>query len=316
MSSCRPGAFGTAFLFALGLSAAAAVASPEWRPADVAVGRGDPPEDVGELLGVSRLDLAGGEGFGGLSAILWRGDDDLLLASDRGWLLQARASLGVDGRLLGIADGRRRRLPLPGGWSRDVEGLAASAGNLLVSVEEAPHVIRFAGPVEAPSEVTSYLTQDGFGFERNRGFEALTDLAGDGWLAIAETAWVDGHLAVTRDGRRYRYRSADGFAPTGADREGEVIVVLERRLSVLGGWQARLACLDARDLGDGGVLAPVELARLNGRHGIDNMEGVALHRRGDDLDILLVSDDNLSPLQRTVLLHYRWPDGASGGCRP
>jgi hypothetical protein len=40
---------------------------------------------------------------------------------------------------------------------------------------------------------------------------------------------------------------------------------------------------------------------------IDNMEGLAVHRAGDGATVLtLISDDNFSPLQRTVLLQFTW----------
>ena len=302
--------FGLVFL-AMGLSSVAVV-----RAADVLVTAGEAPPSGGALEGLARLELAGSDHVGGLSAALLLDDDRLMLASDRGWLLEARMRFGAGGRLVDLVDWRRSRPPLPAGWSRDLEGLAASEGNLLLSVEEPPHVIRFEGAVDAPERVASYLTWDSFGFEANRGFEALVDLPDGGWLAIAETAWAEGHTAVTRDGRRFRYQAADGFAPTGADRVGARIFVLERRVSMLGGWQARVACLDLAALGRAGLLAPVELARLDANAGIDNMEGIVALARGDDVDLLLVSDDNQSPFQQSLVLHYRWTPPASGGCGP
>jgi hypothetical protein len=51
---------------------------------------------------------------------------------------------------------------------------------------------------------------------------------------------------------------------------------------------------------DGRVLIVAELA-----HQIDNMEGIAVHRnaRGDTI-ITVVSDDNFSVIQRTLLLQF------------
>jgi hypothetical protein len=37
---------------------------------------------------------------------------------------------------------------------------------------------------------------------------------------------------------------------------------------------------------------------------IDNMEGLAVHRSDGQTVLTLVSDDNLSPLQRTLLLQF------------
>jgi hypothetical protein len=35
------------------------------------------------------------------------------------------------------------------------------------------------------------------------------------------------------------------------------------------------------------------------------MEGIAAHRAGEDTVLTLVSDDNFSPIQRTLLLQFR-----------
>jgi hypothetical protein len=42
---------------------------------------------------------------------------------------------------------------------------------------------------------------------------------------------------------------------------------------------------------------------------IDNMEGISVHRAADGATVLtLISDDNFSPLQRTVLLQFALND--------
>lgn len=275
-----------------------------------------PPPASGPLVGLARLEVPGGQGIGGLSGLLWLETDELLLASDRGRVFRAVLERDDDGTLSGLVAWSPVDLPLPPGWSRDLEGLAVSDGDLLVSVEEPPHVIRFDGAVRAPLRVEGYLTWDDLGFRKNKGIEALTDLEGGGWLAIAETRGAEGHLVLTRDGRRFVYAAPVGFAPTAADRAGDRLFVLERRVSLFGGWQARLTCFEAASLDAAAMVVPEELARFGSEHEIDNMEALGVRRRGDDLEFLLVSDDNLSVLQRTLVLHYLWPGAASGGCRP
>ncbi len=280
---------------------------------DVSVNRLAVPPASGSLLGAAALEIVGGQGIGGLSSVLTLGDDRLLFASDRGRLFQAILVRGEGRGITGVAGWREIDLPLPSGWSQDFEGLAVSEGNLLVSVEEPPYVIRFEGSTLEPERVASYMTWDDLGFSGNRGFEAITDLPDGAWLAIAESLGELGYAAYTREGRRLTYIAAEGYAPTGADRYGDRLFIVERRLSLLGGWQARVACLDLAAL-EQDVLQPVEIARFDVSHGIDNLEGLAVQVRDDDLEFLLISDDNQSPLQRTVLLHYRLPGGASGGC--
>lgn len=275
---------------------------------------GTPPPNSDELVGLARLEIARGQGVGGLSGLIWQADDVLTFASDRGHLYAARLLRDAQGRAAGLADWREHEIELAGGWSDDFEGLAESDGNLVVSVEERPYVMRFSGSTASPGPVQSYLSLEWLGLPTNQGFEALTDLPDDGWLTFQEGREPLGHPTRTRGGQTTHYRAADGYAPTGADRDGDRIIVLERRLSLMGGWQARVSCITVDDLVEAVLVVPREIARLGILDGIDNLEGIAVRRRGDDLEMLLVSDDNMSALQRTLLLHYVWPDGGSGGC--
>jgi hypothetical protein len=276
----------------------------------------EPLRDLGPLEGLSRLVVEGPDAPGGLSGVLWDGHDRLIFVSDRGRLFTAAVRRDERGALADLADWTTHRPPFAGGRS-DFEGLAVSEGQLLISVELPPHVLRFAGPLARPERLVSYFTRDDLGLATNAGFEALVDLPGDDWLAVAETRGEDGqHIAYTRARERLAYRTAEGFAPTGADRVGTRLVFVERQVSLLGGWEARLTCLDVAAVGPGAVLEPVVLARLGFADGIDNMEGVAVRVDGEDLELVLVSDDNMVAFQRTLVLHYRWSGAASGGCEP
>jgi hypothetical protein len=299
-------------LFAFGLSTLGIASAAAMEVATVR----EPLRDVGPFDGLVRLVLEGPDAPGGLSGVLWDGGDRLLFVSDRGRLFSAAARRDEAGALADLVDWTSHRPPYPGGRS-DLEGLAVSEGQLLVSVELRPYVMRFEGPLARPERMVSYFTRDRLGFPNNAGFEALVDLPGDGWLAVAESRGEDGaHVAYTRDRRRLSYRTGEGFAPTGADRLGGRLFFVERRVSLLSGWQARITCVDVAAVGAGAVLEPVVLADLGFADGIDNMEGIAVRADGRDLELVLVSDDNMMPFQRTLVLHYRWPGAASGGCGP
>ena len=98
--------------------------------------------------------------------------------------------------------------------------------------------------------------------------------------------------------------------PTGADRAGDQVIVLERRLSLLGGLEARLASFDVALLREGAVVEGQELARLGTDSIAENFEGVAAAAAGDgQTAIYILADDNFVPLQRTVLLQFFWRDG-------
>jgi hypothetical protein len=50
---------------------------------------------------------------------------------------------------------------------------------------------------------------------------------------------------------------------------------------------------------DGPVLIEADLG-----HEIDNMEGLAVHQEGGRTILTIISDDNFSPWQRTLLLEF------------
>jgi hypothetical protein len=208
---------------------------------------------------------------------------------------------------------------LPPSWSSDIEGMALVEGNLLISTEGGSRgpdrLIRFDG-TSLPAPIVDSVDLRALDLGANRGLEALVDLPDGGWFAVAETRRNDGFVALDDAGHVYRYFADDGFVPTGADRVEDRIILVERSLGILSGWRARVVCLALAGMEPGAELRPVVLARLGGGTRIDNMEGIAVWPRGDDLEVLLVSDDNFAAPQRTLLLHYRWLGGASGGCGP
>ena len=143
---------------------------------------------------------------------------------------------------------------------------------------------------------------------RNEGIEALTRLANGRLLALTEglrasggtTGWVG-------SGRRWStvtWRTGGGFRPTGAATlpDGDVLV-LERRILPPG---ARVRLLKSADIAEGAALEGKEIARFEGALTVDNMEGIDACRgdAGETL-VYLVSDDNYSFLQRTLLLMFR-----------
>ena len=156
----------------------------------------------------------------------------------------------------------------------------------------------------------------------NGGIEALAALPDGRILAIEEgddngvrerRAWIaSADLRKRGDWQPLTYRAAPRFRPTAAAAlpDGGVLV-LERRVSLLGGWAARIAHVPAESLRGGATMDGVELARLEPPLLTDNFEGMAV-RPGPDGDTLvyIVSDDNRSPLQRTYLAMFAIPTGA------
>jgi hypothetical protein len=86
---------------------------------------------------------------------------------------------------------------------------------------------------------------------------------------------------------------------------GGDLLILERRYSILRGVAIRirriaLASIKPEALVDGPVMLEADMG-----YQIDNMEGLSVHIGAGGTTVLtLISDDNFSPLQRTLLLQF------------
>ena len=152
----------------------------------------------------------------------------------------------------------------------------------------------------------------------NAGIEALSTLDPFRFLALSEGLEVGGGYAglllAQKKARPLVYEAATGFRATGADRLGNLVLTLERRVGILSGWQALVRAVDARNpAGADGTIAPRTLAHLRPPLRLDNFEALAMRWRDvGEVAVALLSDDNFSPLQETLLLELMLdlPDGA------
>jgi hypothetical protein len=271
------------------------------------------PSAMGVLELESALVLSSSDPeFGGLSG-LWLSPDSvrLIAASDRGVLWTATLTHGERGRLSGAAGWRKvapGRVSGDSADESDAESLADDgAGGLMIAYEGEHRLRRLplddldAEPAIVPAPG---LPED---FENN-GIEALVGLPDGSLLALSEgardhdgnfTAWLIRGERIEELG----YVPGGNFVPTGADRLDDVLFVVERQLSLLGGFVSRIVAFPVDEAFPGARLRGIELARLQRPPFGDNFEGIAARRAADGrIDLYLVSDDNFFPLQQTVLL--------------
>jgi hypothetical protein len=198
---------------------------------------------------------------------------------------------------------------LDGKANQDAESMARLPdGSLLVGFEQRHRVLRYeslAGPAQA------WPTPPGLeGAPRNGGLEAMTALADGRVLALTEELEASGQLAAwlwDKDGwAPLRYRAEGDPRPAGAALlpDGDVVVI-ERSYSPLTGVTARLRRIRAAQIAPGALLEGELLAELKRPLTVDNFEAIeALRGPGGETLLLLLSDDNFNPLQRTLLLLF------------
>lgn len=272
---------------------------------------------VGELVYAGGLVLTarGTSRLGGLSG-LDGGEAGFVAVTDAGDLVRFRARLDADGRLTGVMGASIEGLADESGASLsgrkaegDAEGLVRlEGGGLIVSFEQRHRVVAYAPDGRAsalPAPPTGTLGDN------------------EGWEALAETGGSPGALLVGSEGGRLWRCGADGdegeacrelplargfgdeFRLTGLDRvEGERFVGVFRAFDPLRGPRVVVAELAP----DGAGFRARELARLVPPLTVDNIEAVAVvpGRAPGAMRLYLLSDNNFSPKQRTLLLAFDW----------
>ncbi len=330
------GAMGTALLTVPAPSGAAAKPAVPGAPVDITIrsfpiNTFAPSEPTKTAFG--RLEYLGGlelqsdyRGFGGISSVRTDAAGQRLTAiTDNGqWLtaridMEGRKPAGLSqARMAAILGPNGRPLADTGNW--DVESLWIEGGTAYVGVERTHRIFRFdtfgrdgLTARGAPSPVPMGDRR----LPSNRGIEALgvlqrpSPLAGT-LIAISERGLNDqgdirGFLFTSPPREFFVKRTNDfditdlAFLPNGD------LLILERWFSVWRGLGVRIRRIDSANIRPGATIdGPIVMsADLSAQ--IDNMEGLAVHRDGNgDTILTLMSDNNFSFLQRTLLLQFAY----------
>lgn len=282
----------------------------------------------GHLLFRGGLDLRSTEGrFGGFSS-LWRSPDGrhLVSVADNAQWLTARVQTS-DGRLSGLSDTQLAPLlsgdgrPLGGTRYYDTESLTIANGVAYVGIERKHTIMRFewgakgpaarAQPVVLPRQVREDIED----LPNNHGLEAIgvaplrSPLAG-AVVAIAERARKNdkptrGFIVTGPRQGEFSVRRSNGydvsdlaFLPDGD------MLLLERQFLLFEGFHVRLRRVEAEAIGPDAEIDGAVIFESDSSQEIDNMEGLAVHQEARDVVLTLISDNNFSPLQRTLLLEF------------
>ena len=262
--------------------------------------------------------------FGGISAIRVADDGAHFLAvSDKGHWLRGR--IDYDGtRPTGIADAEMA--PVLGddgktlasrGWY-DTESIAQDGGTVWLGIERVNRIVRLdvgrdgllarAEPIAVPNGIAT--------LPNNKGLECLVFVPAG--LPLARTLIAISERGLDAAG------NLKGFALQGADwsefsvkRIGEFdvsdcavtpagdLLALERSFSRLKGVAMRIRRVPLGEIKPGATVDGPALIEVDLNYQIDNMEGLSVHRGADGALVLtLISDDNFSIVQRTLLLQF------------
>ncbi|WP_191250042.1 esterase-like activity of phytase family protein [Kordiimonas sediminis] len=158
------------------------------------------------------------------------------------------------------------------------------------------------------------------GLTPNGGVEAMTWFGGNSILAFAERAkdikgrlkaWI---LKSDRTSDNLWFKPPQNFYPTDAKTlpSGDILVLL-RRFSLVEGAGAKLQRIPAETILPGATLVGEDVATLESPITVDNMEGLDIEVLADGrVRLYLMSDNNLSRLQRTLLMIFDYaPDGVT-----
>ncbi|MGP9813140.1 esterase-like activity of phytase family protein [Rhodopseudomonas sp. NSM] len=267
-------------------------------------------------------------GFGGLSALRLDPQGERFVAiSDRGvWFTGRIVYNGAE--MTGVADVEAAPLLGPDGqpltkrkWY-DSEALAFDGATAYVGYERVNQIVKFdfgrdgvramGQPVAVPPGLRK--------LPNNKGIESLVvvpkglPLAGT-LIAISERGLdadrnIIGFLIGGKTPGQFAVRRTDDFDVSDAVLlpSGQLLI-LERKFSWIQGGHIRIRRIALSTLTPGAVVDGPVLFNADLGQEIDNMEGIDAHLdAAGDTVLTMVSDDNFSMLQRTLLLQFTLVD--------
>lgn len=288
--------------------------------------------------------LAGNRHMGGLSGLVVSPDGARMVAvADNGLWLTAEIESAPDGRPLAVTGATVAPVLGPGGRALldrgrgDAEALAlrlddagSGAGTLFVATERDHEIYAFAWPLDPTTAGTALDLPAGIKqLRHNKAMEAVA-FANSGplqgsLLVIAErgpgfNSDLPGFLIGGATPGTFTVVRQDSYDATDASflPDGDLLL-LERRFTLRHGIGMRLRLLPASEIHPDALVTGHVLMEAGFSEQIDNMEGVSVHvNAAGETIVTLISDDNRSILQRTLLLRFRLDDSepAAGADRP
>lgn len=298
----------------------AAVAADTGLPIDIRVAAVplSHEQQAGFIGDAGRIRFAGGwvlssdhSDFGGFSGLLIDAEANILLAiNDKGDWWQA----GFDARRLREpAAGKMRGYTfgsIADKTDLDAESLIRFEDGYLVAFEQ-NHRLEFVREVGGPPMPPRLAAIDFSGVSRNGGMEAIALLESGLLLAFSErgknaAGLLKAWLVSENQTSDLSFAPPANFAPTDAvTLPGGDVLVLLRHYSAIDGVAVKLHHIKAADIREGAILSGTEVLHLTPEFPVDNMEGLdAVILDDNTVRLVMISDDNFNPLQRTLLMMF------------
>jgi hypothetical protein len=262
--------------------------------------------------------------FGGVSALrLFPDGEHFISLTDKGRWLRGRIAY-QRGRPVAIEDvemapilGPDGRPLAARGWY-DTESIAMDGGTLYVGIERVNRIVRFdygrqgllarGQPIPLPPGIAS--------LPNNKGLECLefvpARMPGAGTLiAISERGLdsagnIRGFLIGGSTPGDFSLARHDDFdvSDCAVLPDGD-LAILERRFTWTTGVAVRIRRVPLTAFTPGALVDGEYILSADMGYQIDNLEGLSINRTSNgDLMLTMVSDDNFSRLQRTILLQF------------
>jgi hypothetical protein len=297
----------------------------EIQTSDVPLSPGRPgPLQLGRFRFIKGLHLTSPstERFHGLSDMVIASDGAIDIVSDEGVLFSGKLRLDGQGELLGLTDMRLHSLTgldgklLEGKARSDAEGITRlTSGERLISFERQDRIWIYPAAGSAPPRPFPFppLTPPD-----NEGVEALSVAPGSG----ADAVWVGleaGQVFICQSDRPCSPkldapRPPAGFRLTAISESAQGQVgFLFHKFRPIGGTDVVLVLCQRQPSGS---LEIVDQLSMAPDLDLDNFEGLSLRSAPDGkLSILMISDDNFSNSQRTLLYQFLWTPAAAAPSR-
>lgn len=315
----------------MAISFASPQAEPPEQPVDITINatpiaafQADNPSQVR----FGSLEFRGGlvltspyKSFGGISGLRIAPDGEHFLAlSDRAtWfrgriVFEGKRPAGIaDASADSVRDGDGKPAPR---W--DTESIAEDGHRLFVGLERTHNIFAFdfdwkgfpvgAKPVSGPPELKD--------LPFNQGLEAVVFIPKN--FRLPQTLIGFSEHGLTEEGNLkafliggptpglFAVKRTDGFDISDASLlPGGDVLILERQYSMQRGVAMRIRRLRLDDIKPGAVVDGSTIIEADSRCQIDNMEALSVNRNSEaETVITILSDNNNSAIQRTVLLQF------------